>query len=241
MDAFATLAATWPAAETRRHGPWTLSRGDGGGNRVSAATLDAPGGEIAAAEAAMRAWGQTPLIMIRPGETDLDARLAALGYTLRDPTRILAAPTAEFAGAADRVGAIRCSAPIARMEEIWTAGGIGPSRRAVMDRAEGPKLWLLGRIGDRPAACAFVAAHGSAAMLHALEVAPEARRRGLGRRLTAEAARWAGEQGCMTLALAVTEANAAARALYAAMGMREVARYHYRIAPQTVPLSDRNG
>ena len=37
---FDVLHATWPAAETRRAGPWTLRRGDGGGSRVSAATLD---------------------------------------------------------------------------------------------------------------------------------------------------------------------------------------------------------
>jgi GNAT superfamily N-acetyltransferase len=76
-------------------------------------------------------------------------------------------------------------------------------------------------------------------MLHALEVTPETRRRGIATLMTRAAARWAAELGCATLALAVTEANAPARALYAVMGMREVARYHYRIA-QPVPLPDRN-
>jgi GNAT superfamily N-acetyltransferase len=139
----------------------------------------------------------------------------------------------------DRGATIRCAAPIARMAEIWRDGGIGPARLAVMERAPGPKVWLLGRRGDRPAACAFVAAHGDAAMLHALEVTPETRRRGIATLMTLAAARWAAEQGCATLALAVTEANAPARALYAAMGMREAARDHYRIA-QPVPLPDRN-
>jgi GNAT superfamily N-acetyltransferase len=108
-----------------------------------------------------------------------------------------------------------------------------------MDRAAGPKIWLLGRSGDRPAACAFVAAHGDAAMLHALEVTPGARRKGIATLMTGAAARWAAERGCATLALAVTEANTPARALYAGMGMREVARYHYRVA-QPVPLPGRN-
>lgn len=239
MDPFATLAATWPPAETRRAGPWTLRRGAGGGNRVSAATLDGAAGEIADAAYRMLAWGQTPLFLIRPGETDLDARLAALGYVMRDPSLILAAPGAALAAPDDRGATIRCAEPIARMAEIWRDGGIGPARLAVMERAPGPKVWLLGRSGDRPAACAFVAAHGEAAMLHALEVTPETRRRGIATLMTRAAARWAAERGCATLTLAVTEANAPARALYAAMGMREIARYHYRIA-QPVPLPDRN-
>ena len=89
--------ATWPAAETRRLGPWTLRRGDGGGNRVSAATLDGPPADPAAAEAVMRGWGQPPLFMIRPGEDALDACLAARGYLERDPTLIAAAPAAALA------------------------------------------------------------------------------------------------------------------------------------------------
>ena len=41
-ELFEALAATWPAAETIRLGPFTLRRGAGGGNRTSAATLDGP-------------------------------------------------------------------------------------------------------------------------------------------------------------------------------------------------------
>ena len=42
--------------------------------------------------------------------------------------------------------------------------------------------------------------------------------------------------------LEVAETNAAARALYGGLGMREVARYHYRVAPDApaVPLPMRN-
>lgn len=242
MDAFAVLAATWPPAEAMRLGPWTLRRGAGGGSRVSAATLEGEDGAIEAAAAAMLAWGQAPLFMIRDGEAALDARLAAMGYARRDPTLILAAPSDALAAPEDGGTTVRCTAPVARMEEIWEAGGIGPGRRAVMARVAGPRVWLLGRQGDRPAACAFVAVHGGTAMLHALEVVPEARRQGMGSRLTRAAARWAAARGGAVLALAVTEANAAARALYGGLGMRQVARYHYRVAPDAppVPLPMRN-
>ena len=46
----------------------------------------------------------------------------------------------------------------------------------------------------------------------------------------ATAARWAAEAGAERLALAVTRENAGARALYDALGMTEVASYHYRAA-----------
>jgi ribosomal protein S18 acetylase RimI-like enzyme len=46
------------------------------------------------------------------------------------------------------------------------------------------------------------------------------------------AARFALDQGAAWLALAVTEANAAARALYEAAGMETVARYGYRQAAE---------
>jgi GNAT superfamily N-acetyltransferase len=230
-EIFAALSATWPAAETLRLGPWTLRRGAGGGNRASAATREGPGGEIAEAEAAMRAWGQRPIFQLRPGDADLDAELDARGYRLHDPSVLYAAPSAALARPGG-LAAIPCEAPLATMAEMWAADGVGRERLAVMARAPAPRTWLLGRLDDRPAGCAFVAASGGHAMLSALLVAPRARHRGLAARLVAAAAAWAAAAGAPTLALAVTADNAPARALYARLGMDEVARYHYRIAPE---------
>jgi hypothetical protein len=149
----AALAATWPAAETRRAGPFTLRRGAGGGRRVSAATLDGagPDADPGEAEAVMRGWGQPPLFRIGPGEEPFAARLAARGYVARDPTLILAAPAAALAAPPGET-AIFGAGPLACMAEIWTAGGVGPARLAVMARAPEPRAYVLGRIGDRPAA-----------------------------------------------------------------------------------------
>jgi hypothetical protein len=170
----AALTATWPALETRTSGPFILRRGAGGGNRVSAATLASAadaGADPAEAEAAMRAWGQTPLFRIRRGEEALDARLAARGYVGRDPTLILAARVAAIA-AEPGEAAVLGAGPLACMAEIWAADGIGPARLAVMARVAGPSTYVLGRLDDHPAGAAFVAAHGRVAMLHALTVAP---------------------------------------------------------------------
>jgi N-acetylglutamate synthase len=229
---FAALAAIWPAAEIRRLGPWTLRRGAGGGSRVSAATLDGPDGDIAEAEAAMRAWGQTPLFMLRPGDAELDRRLAERDYAVRDPVVLLEAPTRALALAGQDERAILGPAPLAVMREIWHAGGIGPSRLAVMLRAPQPRVFVLGRSGDRPAGCGFAAGLGDIAMLHALEVTPFARRSGLGTAITRAAAAWAAERGFATLALTVTRSNAPARALYARLGVTEVSDYFYRVAPE---------
>ena len=50
--------------------------------------------------------------------------------------------------------------------------------------------------------------------------------------MTGAAAAWAAAEGAATLALAVTRANAPARALYARLGLAEAAAYHYRVAPE---------
>ena len=60
---FLTLDRTWPAAEFLEAGPWTLRKGEGGGQRVSAATARQPVGEqdVPLAEEGMRDLKQRPL------------------------------------------------------------------------------------------------------------------------------------------------------------------------------------
>ena len=67
------------------------------------------------------------------------------------------------------------------------------------------------------------------AVLHALEVAPAMRRQGVAHNILRAAGAWAQDHGAETLVLLVTEANAAARALYASLKMDVVGQYHYRM------------
>ncbi|MEM9048260.1 MAG: GNAT family N-acetyltransferase [Pseudomonadota bacterium] len=233
---FEALEATWAPAGRALHEGWILRDGAGGGKRVSAASLAAPDAPVEAAEAAMRARGATPLFSLQPDQTGLDADLARRGYARLDPTRIYAAASEDIARH-DPAGfhAIRCAAPLGIMKEIWVVGGIGPARIAVMARSGAARSYILGRLSERAAGCAFVARAGGIAMLHALEVAPNFRRAGLGRTLTGAAAAWARDQGCPVFALAVTEANTGARALYEGLGMIARTHYHYRIAPENRP------
>jgi GNAT superfamily N-acetyltransferase len=226
------LEATWPAAHRFRVGPWTIRDGAGGGQRVSAATAEAPWTEadLALAEAEMAALGQSPLFMIRGGEETLDAALAARGYAVKDPVVLYAVPLAELsAEPVPRLTAFTVWPPLAIAREIWQQGGIGPARCAVMERAAGPKTAVLGRTQDRASGAAFAAIHGRHAMLHTIEVVPALRRNRTGLHMIRAAAHWARSEGAETLSLAVTRANAPANALYAFLGMSPVGYYHYRV------------
>lgn len=223
---------TWPAASRNRLGAWTIRQGQGGGQRVSAATAEQPGGDIDQAETAMRDLGQTPLFMIRKGDDDLDQRLAARGYVIKDPVTAWACPVSLLTDTSiPRVTVFTIWEPLMMMNEIWAAGGIDPGRLAVMDRAAMPKTGLLGRQNEKPGGAAFAAIHQGVAMVHAIEIVPNQRRQGMGAWLMRGAAFWAVEQGAETLSVICTDANQAANGLYASLGMQTVGQYHYRISP----------
>ncbi len=228
---FAASDATWPAWRRLAVGGLTLREGGGGGRRVSCATCDGDWTEdhLDQAEVAMVGLGQPPQFMIRPGDEPLEASLARRGYRTADPTVICAAPIAALGPAPDPMAAFPHWPPLAITRTLWAGAGIGPARLAVMHRAPAPRSALLGRRGDRPAGAAFVAVHDATAMLHALVVPEPMRRAGVGATLVRRAAVWAGENGALVLAVAVTEANCPARALYASLGMKAVGQYHYRV------------
>lgn len=234
----AVIEATWPAFANRPLGPWTLRDGRGGGKRTSAATAHGPAcsADLAPAEEAMRAMGARPRFMIRAGDTALDALLDDAGYGIVDPVNMYAgeikdlrleapAPTASF----------HIWPPLAIQREIWAAGGIGPARVAVMERAEGARTALLGRYAGRAAATGFAAIANEVTMVHALEVLARHRRRGVARTLMAEAAHWAQREGAAYLAVICTAQNVGANALYSALGMARIGHYHYRQHPRSAP------
>ena len=232
---FEAIDETWPAARYETLGLWTLREGQGGGNRVSAATLTKgasvpDGASIDAAEAAMRDMGQTPLFMIRPDNSALDEELKQRGYVVKDPVTIYACDLKLLMGEAiPRVSVFTIWEPLAMMKEIWAAGGIGPERLAIMNRVKGIKTGFLARHADKPAGAAFAAMHGDVAMVHAVEILANKRRFGMGRWIMRAAAFWAAEQGATQLSVICTEANVAANGLYASLGMPAMGHYHYRV------------
>jgi len=228
---YRVIDRTWPPAHSASLGPWTIRTGMGGGKRVSAATAEAAidGASIAQAEQAMTGLGQSRLFMVRQGEGRLDEKLQARGYSVVDPVSLYAAPVSTLtAQSPPPMSAFPVWPALAIMAELWDAGGIGPERRAVMQRAGVPKTAILARHADQPAGVAFVAIHGDIAMIHAIEVSPAMRRNGVGGNILRHAARWAQDQGAAFLSLAVTRANSGANTLYASLGLSIVGNYHYR-------------
>ncbi len=229
----ATLA-TWPAASTRRLGPWTLRGDSGAGRRTACATTARPvtDTEIGAACAAMQTTGQRALFLVPAGADALDRQLQAAGCTGRLNCHFFAAPAADLAARdLPHVAAFTIWEPLAIMCDIWDEAGIGPARREVMHRLTLPKTGVLGRTRDCPAGAAFVAADADVAMLQAVFTRPPLRRAGTARHMAIAAARWAVAAGADTLALAVEAGNDNAIATYAALGLTPAGGYHYRWQP----------
>lgn len=229
---YRVIDATWPAARMIHLDPWIVRAGNGGGNRVSAATVQGGFDDacIARAEAAMHSLHQPALFMIRDIDSALDQRLAQLGYQIKDPVTLYAAPTAAIAiKRPPPVTSFEVWPPLQAQIEIWEEGGIGPGRIAVMDRAAVPKTTILGRLNEAPAGTLYAGIAHDCAMIHALEVAPAHRRQGHARDLTIAAAFWAKAQGAAFVTLVTTQANVAANTLYTSLGMQPVGQYHYRI------------
>lgn len=228
---FDVLDATWPAAAYTAESGWTIREGQGGGSRVSAATrMPGASANIEIAETAMLDLNQPPKFMLRDGDCDLDKALESRGYEILDPTVLYAGPVTLFTDTpVPHMSAFCFWPPLAMVSEIWAEGGIGPERLAVMGRVIGPKISILGRTENRASAAAFVAIERNIAMLHALEVAPALRRKGVGRNIMRAAAHWAQENGANQISLAVTAANVAANALYCSAGLTVVGNYHYRV------------
>ncbi len=225
--------ATWPAAREFTCGPFMLRDGENGGKRASAATLEKPDfskTDINRAATEMQKINQSALFIIRKGDEKLDDSLADMGYRSFDFVTLFAAPSAMLAQHyRNEMHAISAPEPLAAMAEIWAKGDITPARIDVMRRTDHPKTYFLGRLNDTPAGAVFVAVHNSIAMIHALEIAPDHRRQGLGLQLMAGAATWALEQNAKTFALVVVSKNKTACALYKKLGMITAGNYHYRI------------
>lgn len=237
---YAVTEATWPPADATPAGPWILRNGAGGGKRVSAATAEGDWRpeDLGAAETAMQMLGQDALFMLRKGEDALDDALADRGYVVIDPVNLWLCPIDQLTDKpVPRVTAFAIWEPLAIMRDIWSAGGIGPERVAVMERAEAAKTGIFGRINDKPAGAAYCAIHKGVAMVHALEIAAEHRRNGLGVWMMRRAAIWAKENGANWMSVLCTQANDGANGLYASLGMQVVGQYHYRILPKPDELA----
>lgn len=231
----AAFQATWPAAEYADAGGFRVGCGLGGGGRVSCAMATGPWTEADLHEAVglHQRWGQRPMFLVFDDDALLIAALKARAFVRESPTVVMEIPVAALTDSpVPMLSAFTIWPPLAIQREIWSAGGIGPARQAVMERVSDPHISIMGRVEDRVAGTAFAAVHGPVAMVHAIETDPILRRRGVAGRMMRQAAFWAADRGAERLALAVTRANVNALALYERMGFQEVAGYTYYARPE---------
>jgi ribosomal protein S18 acetylase RimI-like enzyme len=229
----AAIDATWVAAERAPLGEWVVRRSAGAGGRAGSIWMRGDPGmpfndALAQAAAMQRGWGEQPLLMLPDAEPEHAAAAGAAGWTIGERTTVMAARTADVSAyGTGGLMVVQVRSPLAVMEELWDSTGTDAARRAVMDRTPEPKVSLMLREDDRPAAAAFVAVDGEVAMLHAVMVGEPWRRRGVGRALTAAAAAWAQGAGAPSIGLAVLASNAPAVALYRRMGFEVRGGYRY--------------
>lgn len=226
--------ATWPAAEYVDTGTLRTGRGLGAGGRVSSTIALAPGwsaDDLDSAERVHCDWNQRPMFRLPDSDLILSAALTARGYRPESPTAIMVADCAALADKLPPLTVFPVWPPIEVQRSLWAAGHISPPRQAVMERVAGPRLSFLGRLDDRVAGAAFAAIAGDVAMIHAIEVVPSLRRRGMAGWLICAAAQWGAQNGASRLGLAVSQANHGARATYDHLGFREVGTYSYWTRP----------
>ncbi|MGI5274622.1 GNAT family N-acetyltransferase [Nonomuraea sp. CA-218870] len=232
MDADLLVHEAWPAWERRALGGWVLRYAGGVTKRANSVLATGPADDLDAAITAAEAFyaerGAPCVFSIGAAASPgLDRALDARGYALVDPTVVMA-------------GAIRGepSAPV-RVEprpwrdwlETWwevdggRAGGLEAAERILTGV---PALYAAVEEGGVPVAVGRGVPQGDTLGIFCVATAPAARRRGLARAVLRALAAAGGAPGAY---LAVTERNAAARALYESEGLEPKGHYHYRAGP----------
>jgi GNAT superfamily N-acetyltransferase len=213
--------------------------GTGRANAASSLSAEADP-ELSARIARIESRYEALKLPVRFRSTPLDPpgmaeALTARGYVSKDETIIFLAKGQGVARTDDSVRVL--AAP----DEDWmavtaTAEHQVPARRAEKKRAVSmmmvPAAWLVLHEKAKPVACISVVADGPLAGFFDLAVVPEARRQGLGSRITRAAAQWAASQGAEWLWAQVSSANRASCTAQQSLGMREAYRYVYFVRPQ---------
>jgi ribosomal protein S18 acetylase RimI-like enzyme len=257
LDVEAVAALGWRGLVTEALGGWLL-RAAGGftGRANSVLPLGDPGVAVDDALDHVVQWYAAQGLPARvqvplPPRARLDEELDLRGWTARDPTAVLVSPVAPLVGPASAAGPAEADDEVlavvdAAPDDAWVAGyhyrgGTLPAHaRAVLVNADRLAFASL-RAVDDGAVLAIARGSVDAAPdgrrwlgVTAVEVAPDARRRGYGTRILGELARWAQVQGATACYLQVALENTPALRLYAGAGFVQHHSYQYRLGPESV-------
>jgi N-acetylglutamate synthase len=242
MEAAAALG--WQALETKRLGGWLL-RASGGftGRANSCLPLSDPSIPLADAVDTVERWYDARDLppafqVIEPLGAALDSHLDARGWAPAPEDVVVMTAQALKVAAAARSD-LPSVAVAAEPDAEWLAGyhyrggaTLPAFARDILVSGETVGFASVDQDGARVAVArgAVTDAPDGRRWLGvtAVEVAPPARRQGLGRHVVAGLAGWAVGHGATDVYLQVSEHNAPALAAYERLGFTEHHRYHYR-------------
>ncbi len=232
--------AGWPALESRDVSGWRL-RLSGGytkrANSINALGLDAQAdpATVDSLETVYRQRGQPPVWRLSPlapaGIADI---LAARGYRAIERSLMQVCPLSGVFAPAPEV-TIQAAPTGSWIEAFAAHSPVRPEHRDAMRRMlaaiAAPAGFAFVEQAGRPMAMAIGAVNGDHMGLFDVLVMPEARRRGLARKVTESLYAWAWGHGARFAYLQVVATNAAAMPLYAAQGFRTAYDYEYFVPP----------
>src|SRR4051812_29747058 len=228
----------WPALETIEVIGWVQRFSSGYTKRANSINALAPEGGFSPAlkdqlEAPYRERDMRPIWRLTPlAPPETDSILAEAGYRRIDESLVQRASLDSRFAPDDEIGI----APIPSAD--WLAGFAGlspvaPAHRETMARMlrsiASPVGFAQVEENGQPIAFALGVVDGDHVGLFDVLVAPQARRRGLARRLTQSIGAWGRTQGAHFAYLQVVATNQAALPLYADLGFETVYSYAYRV------------
>lgn len=232
--------AGWPALESRDVAGWRLRHSDGYTKRAN--SINALGqnaqtdpATIDSLESAYREHGRPPVWRLSPlAPAAIGDVLAARGYQPIERSLVQVCPLSPSFAPAPEVR-IHAQPTAAWIEAFATYSPVRPEHRDTMRRMlvsiAAPVGFAFVAEAAQPMAMAIGAVSGDHMGLFDVLVMPQARRRGLARKVTESLYAWAWSHGARFAYLQVVATNAAAMPLYAAQGFRTVYDYEYFVPP----------
>ncbi|ANP45189.1 GNAT family N-acetyltransferase [Candidatus Viadribacter manganicus] len=227
---------SWPAAVTEDRNGWICLAAGGVTGRVNAAwPLDWRGGDLDAGIDDIEAWyvarNLPPRFKITEGAcepSNLSARLAERGYECVMPTLVMTAPVCAISPQEDvKLYTALPPAFDAVIRETSKDDAEYDERLSIALRAPQPAVFAVIEHEGRPVAIGMSAAAGELAGVFLMRTAPEARRRGLARRIFRALMARCSEWKVQTAFLQVEDNNANAIGLYESEGFTRLTSYSF--------------
>ena len=226
--------AGWPAREHELMGDWAL-RAHGGltGRANSAMAVGDPGVPIPAALERTTRWyadrGLPPLLQL-PLADPANEAMAAAGWDRLHVTVVQVAPVPAVLGTAPAPSLRAVVEPVPSEDWLALMHDLDQDVGAHVAILTGPPVVGFATLydGSDPRGIGRVSVEGTWCGITSVDVAPTARRRGVGTEVMTTLLRWAQQHGAASSYLQVRAGNAAALRLYDALGYVTHHPYGYR-------------